>query len=70
MAEEFANADSLEAILAQAGKRLEYGVIETIQLPTLNTQHSTLNTSKLKQFPEVAEALNILYNGAVASAET
>src|ERR1051325_7471741 len=34
MAEEFANADSLEAMIALAGKRLEYGTIEPLQTTT------------------------------------
>jgi len=69
MAEELVNADTLEAMIAAAGKRLEYGggKIEPIQVSTTNIPRSAFNAGKLKQFPEIVEALNILYAGAQAA---
>jgi hypothetical protein len=62
MAEELANADSLEAILANAARRLEYGSFDSIPSPPMNS-----GAPKVKQSEELTQALQLLYDGAVAA---
>src|ERR1051326_4029064 len=59
MAEEFANADSLEAMIAKAGERLE---LQILSIQEANYADAVGSRSKLG--PEVYEALQILYHGS------
>jgi len=61
LAEELAKADSLEALIAKAGERLELPVASAEVAPPIR------NSPKLKNLPEVQEALDILWHGTLAA---